>query len=1015
MKPLTLNSYVLVAVLLSCVGINAMAQETTSSIRGTVLTASGEAISGAQVVITDTRTGTSRTVPSNQGGLYSAHGLRVGGPYAVEVSGRGGSKRDGIFLALGKTLSLNLNVAEEAEGVLEVVTVTAIYTEAASTAPGPVANFDLQDLEDAPAANRDIKDLLRIDPRIYIDEANSDGIQCVGANTRYNSLTLDGIKTNDNFGLNSNGYPTIRIPFSYDAIEQVAVELAPFDVQYGGFTACNINAVTKSGSNEFHGGVFYDYTSDDWSGDSLEGQSVQRGDFTEKRYGFNVGGRILEDRLFFFAAYEELEGATIFNRGPGDSSAAVPVAGVSQAQLDRIRQISNDLYDYDPGAAVSSLPVEDRKILVKLDWQITDNHRAVLTYNYNDGDIIRESDSDSNEYEFSNHYYTQQGEYTTYVASVYSDWTDILSTEVRIGTGEFEAAVTPLGGTDFGEVQIRNEFEGSRATVYLGADDSRHANSLSYENDTVKIAGILLLGNHSLTAGYELERLDVYNLFIQEAEGEYRFSSIDDFEAGTPNRITYENAAGTNNPVDAAAEFSYDINTFYVQDEYYWAGRDVTVTYGLRYDWYSTGDEPPANAAVQEAYGFSNQETLDGKDLLQPRLGINWSVNAQWEVRAGIGLYSGGNPNVWISNNYSNNGVIQLENQDRSGDSLFTEGREFTGTGRPIYDIPQDLYDEVAAGRGRTGGINLLDPDFEIPSEWKYALGATYISASDYVVMVDLLHSEKQDAAIVRDISRVRSGTAPDGRPVYGDNGRRQDFMLTNVSGESGYSTSLSLSLSKAYDFGLNWAVAYAYTDAEDVSPMTSSVAFSNYTNIAVSDPENPGTATSNYEIPHRFTLRIGYRHDFFGDYATRISLFGSLNQGRPYSYVFDGDPGFGSSVGFIDHNLLYIPFENDPNVIYAEGFDRAAFDALINSEGLDRGRILERNSVSSDWWNKFDLKISQEIPGFLDGQKGSAFLVVENLGNLINDDWGVLYETSFPRAQPVVEAEINDIQSICI
>ena len=662
----------------------AAANTTSAAIKGQVVGPQGNAAPGTVVTIVHKPSGARKTAVVNNNGLFLASGLRVGGPYEITVDSdkfQDESIKD-VYLTLGETFPLN--VALESQQSIETIVVTGAVTNSNYGESGPAANFGLEDLEVAPAINRDIKDLIAIDPRVYVDEAFGDSVQCAGASSRFNSLTVDGVRTNDNFGLGSNGYPTIRIPFSYDSIDQVAVELAPFDVQYGGFTACNINAVTKSGTNELEGGVFFDYTNDSLRGDKLEGTKLPPQNFNERRYGFNVSGALIEDKLFFFTSYEKLEGATLFDRGPADSNAAVQVLGVSQAQLDRIESIAREKYDYDPGAFVTSIPVEDEKIMAKLDWQINDDHRAALVYNYNDGDIIRESDGDSDEYEFSNHYYRQRGEFESLVASVYSDWTDNFSTEVRISTADFEAFVDPLGGTEFGEIQIETENNGSEATVYLGADDSRHANKLIYGNDTLKIAGKYLVGDHIITGGYEYEDLDVFNLFIQEAEGEFRFSSIDDFENGTPWRVTYENATGTNNPNDAAAEFSYQIHTAYIQDEYYWAEYDATITFGLRYDWYTSDDVPPLNAQVEELYGFSNQQNLDGLDLLQPRLGVNWLVNDQLEVRGGIGLYSGGNPNVWISNNYSNNGVIQLENRlDLSSgeDTLFTIPH--TGSGRP--------------------------------------------------------------------------------------------------------------------------------------------------------------------------------------------------------------------------------------------------------------------------------------------------------------------------------------------
>lgn len=442
----------------------ALAQQTTSAIRGNVTTAAGELVPGARITVLDTRTGASRELTATNTGGFSLRGLPVGGPYTITVrDARGTSTLEDIYLNLGETA--NLTVQLDGQRAMETVVVTASASAGAARTLGPTASFNLDDLQSAPAVNRDIKDLIRIDPRVYIDEAFADSIQCAGANSRFNSLTLDGIRTNDNFGLNSNGYPTVRIPFSYDAISQVSVELAPFDVQYGGFTACNINAVTKSGDNEFHGGVFFDYTDDSLRGDELEGDKITVGEFDEKRYGFNVGGPIIADTLFFFTAYEKLEGVSLFDRGPADSNAAVPVLGFSQAQYDEILDIARTRYNYEPGGLVSSLPVEDEKLIARLDWQINSDHRASFIYNYNEGNVVRQSDSDSDEFEYSNHYYDQIGELESYVVSVFSDWTENFSTELRVGTSDFEATVAPLAGTEFGEVQINTENNGARATV----------------------------------------------------------------------------------------------------------------------------------------------------------------------------------------------------------------------------------------------------------------------------------------------------------------------------------------------------------------------------------------------------------------------------------------------------------------------------------------------------------------------------------------------------------------------
>jgi hypothetical protein len=286
------------------------------------------------------------------------------------------------------------------------------------------------------------------------------------------------------------------MPFPYDAIEQVSVELAPFDVVYGGFTACNINAVTKSGGNRFSGTAFYDYTDDSLSGDKLEGDAIDLGSFEEKRYGVAFGGPIIQDRLFFFAAYEKHEGANIFERGPADESVGVPVLGVTRAQLDRIAQIARDVYGYEPGGFPPSLATDDEKYLVKLDWNVNDNHRASYTYSFNDGFNNSEADDAATNIEFANHFYERGAELTSHVAQLFSNWTENFSTEFRYAYQELDNRQIPLGGTDFGEVQIHtfNDPDGAgpispqRANVYLGADDSRHANDLKYDTTSYKLA-----------------------------------------------------------------------------------------------------------------------------------------------------------------------------------------------------------------------------------------------------------------------------------------------------------------------------------------------------------------------------------------------------------------------------------------------------------------------------------------------------------------------------------------------
>ncbi len=982
-----LTQFGAIALLLLALPVAGFAQATSGSVRGTVVSPSGTPESGASVTITDTRTSASSSATTNADGTFNVSGLAIGGPFEIRVatSEYKSALVTDVYTSLSEAADFNITLES---GAIEEIVVTASQDfRVGAVALGPNATFDLKQLQAAPAINRNITDVIRADSRIYVDESRGDinAVQCAGKNSRFNSLTVDGVRMNDSFGLNSNGYPTERMPFSYDAINQVAVEMAPFDVTYGGFSACSINAVTKSGRNDFFGSAFYDFTNDSLRGDSLEGDPIRSGSYDEDRYGFTFGGPIVRDKLFFFAAYEKLNGANLFDRGP-IGSGAVNEVNVTQAELDEIVNIAQTIYLYDPGSIPTSLDHEDEKFLLKLDWNISDSQRLAFTYTYNDGENFTESDSETTEFEFSNHLYERGAELNSYAGTLYSDWTDRFSTELRVSYLEINNRQLPVAGTDFGEIRV----ELADVDVYLGADDSRHANKLDYDLGSFRLTGTYDFDRHSLTAGIEREVLDIFNMFVQHVETEIRFDGIQNFRDGFADAIYYNNAP-SNIAEDAAAVWGYELNTVFAQDEFQ-IGDRWTFVAGLRYDWYTTDDAPPENADFVADYGFSNTATLDGEGLVQPRIGFTFDWTGDTTLRGGAGLYSGGNPNVWLSNNYSANNVQQFGQRGRSfgytdgSRSLFdadviyraVESNAPAGAGAG-WGIQSELYDAVAAGVGDNFEINYLDPNFELPSEWKFALGLTHMFPSDYMFNVDFLFTRLQDSAIVvhGDIDQI--GTDPDGYPIY-DSVREASFALTNSNTDAD-ALSFSLGLSKTFDNGFDFSVGYTYNDAEDVSPMTSSVAFSNYTNRAFFDPQEDVASLSNYNIEHRFTFTTTWRKTFFNRFPTIISLFGQTNTGRPYSYAFDGTASPYGFTPFLDFRTIVL----EPGVA--------------------------RNSETGASWTKIDFRFDVGIPIFRDDDRLAFFMVIDNLTNLLNDDWGVLRQHAFPRtvAAGTPEPRIGD------
>ena len=981
MKTSAKLSRIAAAVALS-VGLSttAMAQVTSSELNGQILAPNGSPAVGTVIKVTHLPTGAVKTVTVNNGGTFSLRGLRVGGPYTIEIDSDEYADQtiSDVYLELGELASIERSLENAAD--YENIVVTASQVSSLSFGQvGPSASFDLATLQQAPAINRDITDIVRIDPRIYVDEADSNGIQCVGKSPRFNSLTVDGVRMNDLFGLNSNGYPTERMPFSFDAIEGVSVEIAPFDVIYGGFSACNISAVSKTGTNEVHGTAFYDYGSDSLRGDSLEGDDIRLGSYTEKRYGFSVGAPLIEDTLFIFAAYEKLEGANTFDRG-ALGTGAINEVSITQEQLAQIQSVSQSLYNFDAGTTPLSMPNEDEKLLVKLDWNINDSHRFAFTYNYNDGNNFTESDGDSNEFELSSHLYERGAELESFVGVLYSDWTDKFSTEIRISRTELDNLQRSMygngspGDNDFGEIKIlfdmETEDEADDLTVYLGSDDSRQSNQLDWEALSLMFRGNYYFDNgHTLTFGYESDKLDIYNLFVQHSETSIEFESLEDFVNGTNAEIEY-GYAYSGNLADRAAEWGYTAHSTYAQDEFYLTD-DLKVVAGLRYDWITTSDKPVENAEFLAENNYSNTANLDGISLLQPRIGLNYTLSDDTELRGGIGLFSGGNPNVWMTNNYQNTNVTGGEVDNTYADlfdgSITWVNTEDGVTAGPGYSVPSDLDEAMSSGAGSNYESNNLDPDFEMPSEWKISAGMTHINEEDYVFNLDLLVSVTQDQAMIKYLGIEEVGISDEGYVQYERNGYGS-LELTN-SDEKSVSYSLTATMNKSWDNGISVVTGYNYSHAEDVQPMTSSVAFSNYNYRAFTNPNEDVSSLSDWNIEHRFTLDLRYTTSFFDGLDTTFSAFAVAQSGRPYSLVYGQGTG-NSKFG-------YTPYL-----------------------GSENGSVLpigtERNDESSPWWTKVDIAVRQDIPAFHADHTAQVSFVIDNFTNMLNDDWGILEEASY-------------------
>lgn len=1013
-----------------------LANTTTSSIRGNVATEAGNTFASATVTITHTPSGTVSTTSTNESGTFSARSLRVGGPYTIEISGDGfqSVKIEDVYLSLDQDFSLPVTV--EAISDENVLTVTgkrqglnSFSNEGLSTSLG------LQALQEVTSIDRDITDAALLDPfaSVNVQSGGAKELTIAGANNRFNSLTIDGVALNDRFGLNANGYPTQRSPISYDAIESLSIQTAPFDVEYNGFTGGTINAVTKSGTNELTGSVGYYFTDDGMIGNSSDADEF---DFTfeEETIVATLGGPIIEDKLFFFVAYDKYEEIAPLNSGPVGSGALNIYENITQADVDQVRSIVNSVWGFDIGGFTKP-PAEDEKILANIDWNINENHRAKFTYISTEGNTIREQNGNnflaSDEIlGASSAWYDRSENVESMIAHVFSDWSPNFSTEIKIASTEQATGQDSLNGAEFPSMAVLlREVDGDEQYLVFGPDRFRHGNQLSQDFFQYKFVGEYVTGDHIIKFGYEREEVDVNNLFAQNSEGSYVFDSVADLQNATASGLLYNNAI-TNDENDLRAIWGYNYNSLYVQDSWDING-DLIVDFGVRYDWYESEGSIRENQNFIDRYGFSNTGDIDGLDVILPRMSFKWLVSDVTTVRGGIGKFSGGSPGVWISNSYSNDGVISDSSNAFGVVNVPTTPDPATG-----QYIPADVLASLA-NEAPDGSVNALGPNFEIPATTKASLGIAHETSlgflgDGWLISADVLYNKLENATYWYDARCRVAGTAPDGRNLYNCDGSQPEAIVVgSTSNNVGDSLLVALSASKEWntDHGnYDLFISYTKADVEDIGYGTSSTATSNYSDFAAYDRQIPSAGTSRYQVDDNFKLRLNWRKELIPGYQTKVSLFGSVRTGQPYSYTFSEnnncilDIGGGrcarESRNDDAGHLLYVPSgPNDPLFsplsFGGDLADQQAFFDYINNSELAQyaGSIAPRNGDYANWTSIFDVRIQQELPAFGDGHKFRVFLDIENFGNLLNDDWGRIERTRYEYERDVVSARITNGQ----
>jgi hypothetical protein len=809
----------------------AAAQQITTSIQGQVTNEAGEPLAGATVTITDTRTGATRTTTSDSGGLFNAENLTTGGPYTVTATADGyqGQTVQDITTTLQGATSLTFSLAPvTAEIAEQTIVVTGIRARVTQLEIGPGTSFTTEVLQNAPSFNRDVRDIIRMDPRVSLDRedaatggSGSDRISCLGGNDRGNSFTVDGLAQSDVYGLNDTGFSSrSSTPIPYDAVRETQVQFAPMDVEYGNFSGCAINVVTKGGTNRISGDAFYEYSDDGLRGNTVDGAPVGPTE-PDKRFGFTLGAPLIRDRLFVFGAYEKQTAGSSQDFGPTGGGYANESAAITVAQFDAISNVLRDVYGIDTGGLVHNRPFSNERYFGRVDWRITDDHRLEATYQRLKESTMRADDlfvSNSPTITGADNFYLSGTDSTYYSGRLYSNWTDSLSTELRYSRADIQDLQDPVGG---GEAQSDNPITrivvaidnptGGDATVLAGPGFSRSANDLKTKIDLFKAVANYDAGDHRLKIGADINRVNIFNLFVQNATGTLIFRSLTDLQNGilsngtststpTPSLVIGGTAAGaygnfsrTGDINDAAAAFTRTIYSLYAQDD--WRINDrLNAVIGVRADVFR-GGHPDNNPNFENRYGITNETGFsDIPTVILPRFGLTYdmddfSVLSRTKVQGGVGVFSGGDPIVWFANAFQNNGF---------GNATGSSGQ----TGSPCGPGPLDVvvngtftgFPEcarqagIASAAAGLGDTQSIDPNIKQPTVWRANFGVqtdlNFASSgllSGWRVNADYIYSHYRNPFTIVDLSQTLAVTGAaanggaiglngftiDGRPIY--------------------------------------------------------------------------------------------------------------------------------------------------------------------------------------------------------------------------------------------------------
>ncbi|WP_421808535.1 TonB-dependent receptor [Flagellimonas sp.] len=998
---------------------------TSSSLGGQVTDNVGEPLPGASIVAEHVPSGTVYGAATDFDGFYRISGMRTGGPYTITISYVGFNEvvKENVFLNLGSTERISVQMTEAATALDEVVLTGVSSGVFGANKTGTETNISQRQVATTPAASRSLADFVRLTPQAQLSEGD-DGfsISLAGQNNRYNAIYIDGAVNNDVFGLagsGTNGGQTGVNPLSVDAIETFQINIAPFDVRQSGFSGGSINAVTRSGSNEFEGSAYY-FTRNESLAGKTPGALVNEGDDREKlaefsanTYGVRLGGPLIEDKLFFFVNYERGETET-----PQPFTFSNYTGRASEADLAGLSSFLQNTYGYNPGIFDNNTrTLESNTLVAKLDWNINENHNLSLRHSYVGAENLEARNSGNRNIGFINGSEFFESTTNSTALELNSRFSNKFSNNLVVGFTAVRDDRDPFG-EPFPTVDIQD----GDGFISFGSEPFSTANLLNTDYLTITNNFNIYAGRHTITLGANAEFATVKNLFFAFNYGDYTFEDQFDDEGnlvstGLNQFLTGQNAdvyqhgyslvgnGITGDESAGSADFETEQYGVYVQDEV-----DVTdnfrVSFGARIDIPVWRDGPvnedfnTRTVGLLEAAGKDLQGARVGQQIsnavFSPRLGFNWDVNGDrtTQIRGGLGVFTSRLPLVWPGGSYNNNGV--------TGGFMF----EF---GQPFEADVNNQFEDPAPGSGGVGGnIDLIAEDFQLPQVMKYNFAIDQklpwwglIASADFLY-TDVINDIYYENLNIRGPEGFYQGA--DNRPFYNRSNRIDGtyqgiYLASNTGG--GNATTATFTLTKPFDNGFAGSVSYSFSESNKIFDGTSSQNSSQWRNILSVNGKNSNlpVTRSDFAGGSRILANVSYQLDWNENVSTTVALLYTGSQNAPYSFTYNegrdllNDDSRDNALIYIPRDASEIQFSGDEAEQAAQWQQLDNFISSIDYLDENRGGYAERNAERGPWSHILDLKVLQDFKIKFGNTKHTFQLSADvfNFTNLLNKDWGRL------------------------